>query len=101
MRILLVTSIFPPDIGGPATYVATLAEKLLPKHRVAVVTFSGQKIPDKPFKVYRVSTQGSSLLRQWRLFKATYRLARSTDVIYSQGAVVVGWASLLVGKLLR
>jgi glycosyltransferase involved in cell wall biosynthesis len=39
LRLALVTGIFPPDIGGPATHVADLREELaLRGHRVTVVT---------------------------------------------------------------
>lgn len=101
MRILLVTSIFPPEIGGPATYVDELARRLLPENQVTVVTFGDQKIPKRPFVVLRVKTQGNPLLRQWRLLGTIYRRAQNVDVIYSQGAIVVGLAAMLVGKLLR
>ena len=41
LHMLLVTGIFPPDIGGPATYVPTMAAALVDRgHRVAVVTLS-------------------------------------------------------------
>ncbi|OGD63383.1 hypothetical protein A2160_02780 [Candidatus Beckwithbacteria bacterium RBG_13_42_9] len=101
MKILLTTSIFPPDIGGPATYVDKLAEKLAPNHQVEVVTFSDQKISDRPFKVYKVGIKGNSILRQWHLFRTVYRQAKNVDIIYSQGAMVVGLMSVLVGKLLK
>ena len=35
MRILIATGIYPPDIGGPATYTKELAEEL-PKRGVSV-----------------------------------------------------------------
>lgn len=41
LHMLLVTGIFPPDIGGPATYVPTMAAALVDRgHRVTVVTLS-------------------------------------------------------------
>jgi len=41
MNILIVTGIFPPDIGGPATYVPMIADALTVRgHRVTVVTLS-------------------------------------------------------------
>ncbi|ASY18023.1 glycosyltransferase [Candidatus Planktophila versatilis] len=42
-NLLLVTGIFPPDIGGPATYVPKLAEFLKNKgHKVQVLTLGSQ-----------------------------------------------------------
>jgi len=41
MKILIVTGVFPPDIGGPATYVPQVASALHDKgHKVTVVTLS-------------------------------------------------------------
>lgn len=59
-RILLVTNIFPPQIGGPATFIDRLGHALAGRgHRVTVVcTSSGPSDPDdaaRPFRVRRVS----------------------------------------------
>ncbi len=45
MRVLLATGLYPPEIGGPATY-AKLFEEQLPKHgiEVSVLPFSGVRI---------------------------------------------------------
>ena len=41
MRILVVTGIFPPDIGGPATYVPGIAKALQERgHKLTVITTS-------------------------------------------------------------
>jgi len=49
-KILIATGIFPPDIGGPATYVMTLCEEL-PKLglEVKVVTYSNEEITNYKF----------------------------------------------------
>lgn len=59
-RILLVTNIFPPQIGGPATFIDRLGHALAARgHRVTVVcTSSGASDPSddaRPFRVRRVS----------------------------------------------
>ena len=41
MKILLVTGIFPPDIGGPSTYIPNLARYLKKKgHEVRILTLA-------------------------------------------------------------
>jgi hypothetical protein len=41
MNVLIVTGIFPPDIGGPSTYVPTISGELVKRgHKVSVVTLS-------------------------------------------------------------
>lgn len=57
MKCLLITNIFPPAIGGPATFIDLLAHKLVEKgHQVSVVcSREGQVVaPQRPFKVTRV-----------------------------------------------
>jgi len=59
-RILLVTSIFPPEIGGPATFIKNLALHLSKQgHQVTVVCNALSPKPETsdlnlPFKVIRV-----------------------------------------------
>ena len=98
MKILLVSSIFPPDIGGPATYTYHLAKSLTKQHKVAVLTFSSRLKEKLGFPVYSLSKNGSALSRQIRLLKKITVLAEGFDLIYCQDPLVVGVASLLVGK---
>lgn len=43
-RILIITGIFPPDIGGPATYVPQMATALAERgHSITVMTLSDEK----------------------------------------------------------
>jgi glycosyltransferase involved in cell wall biosynthesis len=62
MRVLLVTNVFPPLIGGPATFVDLLGHELARRgHRVTVVCSSpARSHPSdrtRPFRVVRVSTE--------------------------------------------
>ncbi|MBU2219306.1 hypothetical protein KKG15_02345, partial [Patescibacteria group bacterium] len=44
MRILIATGIYPPDIGGPATYAKNLADEFLRRGcGVKVITYSIEK----------------------------------------------------------
>lgn len=61
MKLLLVTSIFPPDIGGPATFIDTLGGALVRKgHKVTVVCASKKSTEAtdalRPFRVVRIAT---------------------------------------------
>jgi len=39
LDVLIVTGIFPPDIGGPATYVPEISSELVKRgHKVTVVS---------------------------------------------------------------
>ncbi|MCI0566185.1 glycosyltransferase family 4 protein, partial [bacterium] len=89
MRILIATPLFPPDIGGPATYSKVLVEEL-PKHGVEVKLAS--------FGSVRKSPKGISHFAYF--FFVLWR-ARGCDVVYAQDPVSVGLPAMYVAKIFR
>ncbi|MEW6183379.1 MAG: glycosyltransferase family 4 protein [Bacillota bacterium] len=91
MEVLFVTGIFPPDIGGPATYVPVMAGALSERgHRVKVLTTSephDMKHDDGvfPFPVVRVNRRLPLLRRTVDFTRRVIRLGRDADVIYANG----------------
>ncbi len=92
MRILITSDIFPPDVGGPATYVPRIASELTRRgHQVTVVTyslvqsFSGDGV--YPFPVVRVSAAPPRWRRLPRTLSAILAHGRQSDVIYANGLV--------------
>jgi len=86
VRVVIVTGIFPPDIGGPATHAHDLAEGLRARgHRVTVLTLTDEPAP--------VETEG--LVRFPRRWPWPVRMAAVTrwlmanrsghDVVYATG----------------
>ena len=84
IKVLIATGIYPPDIGGPATYVKTLQAEL-PNfgYEIKVVTYSDDL--NKESEVYKISRQQSLLFRYWQYFSTVYKLAPWADIIYAQG----------------
>ncbi|OGY18523.1 MAG: hypothetical protein A2900_03315 [Candidatus Chisholmbacteria bacterium RIFCSPLOWO2_01_FULL_50_28] len=102
MKILIVTPIFPPQIGGPATYTFDLAKRLAGKHELTIVTFGVKPKKVEAVKIMAVPLHNEffgTIRRQTALASAIGKEARRNDVIYTQGAVVVGFASALIAKL--
>jgi glycosyltransferase involved in cell wall biosynthesis len=66
MKILLVTGIFPPDIGGPATYIPNLARYLKKKgHEVRILTLANDtknQLSDE-FQIIRIQRKLPKPLR--------------------------------------
>ena len=92
MKIVLATGIYPPQIGGPATYVRALAERLAAAgHDVRVLTFHpGGPVEADPWPVARVPTSGGPLAR-WRRYASTLRRdAADADVVYAFSSVSAG-----------
>ncbi|MCR6629433.1 MAG: glycosyltransferase family 4 protein [Magnetospirillum sp.] len=104
MNVLFVTGIFPPDLGGPATYVPAMASALQHRgHRiVAVVTLAERGAESGspwPYPVVRLPRRQWRPVRMVRTIATITRLARDADVIYLNGLVLEGIvASRLAGR---
>lgn len=104
MKICIVTPTFPPEIGGPATYTHNLAKLLHARgHKVRIVTFSTRTRPKKlkGVPIFSVKTEPGTFFRQRKMFFTILKVAKGSDLIYAQDAVVVGLVSVWAAKLLR
>ncbi|MBI5397726.1 MAG: glycosyltransferase family 4 protein [Verrucomicrobia bacterium] len=87
--VLLVTDIFPPDIGGPATFIPALAAALTAQ-RHSVTVFCRADNPavhaasDWPFRVLRMPRLGG-LPGKLKLMAALTREVVRHDIIFSNG----------------
>lgn len=91
-KILVATGIYPPDIGGPATYSKLLKEEL-PK-------FSKDKVRAIILNFGEVRGWPKGIRHILYFFKALNR-GRYCDVVYAQDPVSVGLPSLLAARFLR
>jgi glycosyltransferase involved in cell wall biosynthesis len=89
LKVLMVTGIFPPDIGGPATYVPTMASELAKRgHKITVLTLSDKLEHDDqsyPFPIVRIRRR---LFKPWRFVLtvlAILREGREAQVLYVNG----------------
>ncbi|MEA2112510.1 MAG: glycosyltransferase family 4 protein [Patescibacteria group bacterium] len=89
MRILITTGIYPPDIGGPATYSKLLFDEL-PKRGIEVVVLSFGEVRNLP-----------KIIRHIIYFFKILKRAKGVDVIYAQDPVSVGLPTMLANKFLR
>ena len=111
MKIVLATGIYPPDIGGPATYVRALAEELLKKgNEVKVVTYGDEgsvKVGKcEGVNVLHVSKSGGPILRWMRYAKALRAHGADADIVIAFSSVSAGVPLKLAGlkkpkKILR
>ncbi len=102
MRIVLATGIYPPAIGGPATYVVNLARELAARgDHVTVVTYArqggdpgskaeGNEAMADAWPVVRVPLSGGPLARWRRYAKALKEAAGGADIIYAFSSVSCG-----------
>lgn len=100
MRILIVTGIFPPDVGGPASYVPLIGEYLVTAgHDVRTVTLAdgNPESPDRfPFSVMRIPR---SLPLFWRFIAVVRVLVAQrlwAEVVYVNGLALESFVANLV-----
>ncbi len=89
MKILITTGIYPPDIGGPATYSKLLFDKL-PERGIEVDVLSFGGVRNLPKGI-------SHLVYFFNILKK----GRKVDVIYAQDPFSVGLPTMLANKILR
>ena len=89
MRILMVTGIFPPDRGGPASYVPKMAAALVRRgHQVEVICLSDAGAPDDSihaFPVHRLRRKRFWPARVLLTTFAIWRAARRHHLVYVNG----------------
>jgi glycosyltransferase involved in cell wall biosynthesis len=89
LRILIITGIFPPDIGGPATYVPQIATALANLgHHVRVLTLSDQLDHDDCVYTFPVKRLPRKRFKLWRWIRTMTRivhLGRQADVLFVNG----------------
>lgn len=93
MNIILATGIYPPTIGGPATYVQALARELSARGVfVTVVTYGNPKdVPTgERWRVLRVAASGGPILRWVRYARMLKREGAGVDAVIAFSSVSAG-----------
>lgn len=89
MKILVATGIFPPQIGGPATYSKLIYDELPKKGIAAEIATFGDYL-DKP-----------KLIRHFLYFRELLRKSADADMIYALDPVSVGLPALFASQVMR
>lgn len=100
MNIVIITPLFPPDIGDPAPYTKELAKRLA-GHTVTVWCYG--HLPEKVagVEIHTVSKRSSLMLRMLRLTKALYSNAKQDDILCVQNGASVELPAVIVSLLTR
>ncbi len=86
VRILIATGLYPPEVGGPATYTHLVETELVRR---------GFLVSVLPFRAVKIWPKGLRHLVYF--FKALY-LAFRSDLVYAQDPVSVGLPAMLAAK---
>ena len=86
MKVLIVSGIWPPDVGGPASHAPEVAAYLLEhRHEPRVVVTAEQEPEPRDYPVEWISRAAPPGVRHLRAAVTISRLARAVDVVYSTG----------------
>jgi glycosyltransferase involved in cell wall biosynthesis len=105
MKILILTGLFPPDIGGPAIYTERLANKFVENGiEVEVICYSDSQETDSQeydFPVTRISRNHYLPLRYFLYFWSSLKKAKNVEIIYVQDLFSSGIPAALVKRFFR
>jgi glycosyltransferase involved in cell wall biosynthesis len=86
MKVLVVSGIWPPDVGGPASHAPDVAAWLHERgHRVEVVTTASAQPAARPYPVRWVSRRIPKGLLHLHTTAVIARHAAASDVVYTTG----------------
>jgi glycosyltransferase involved in cell wall biosynthesis len=84
VRVVLVSGIWPPDVGGPASHAPALAAALLEAgHEVEVVTTADAAPAPRPYRVRWTRRAQPAPLRHLAVVRQVVSAARQADRVYA------------------
>ena len=89
MRVLVTVGIFPPDIGGPATFVPKIAKYFQDElnYEIEILTLSDNKNSNinDDFRVKRIDRNLPIIYRWLKTIFTIYKLGKNKDLIFVNG----------------
>jgi glycosyltransferase involved in cell wall biosynthesis len=99
VKVLLVSGIWPPDVGGPARHVPELAGHLAARgHAVEVLTTAAAAPAAEPYPVHWVGRSLPPGLRHAAFALRLARLARRAEVVYVVSVLTRGVAGATLAR---
>lgn len=99
-RLLIATGIYPPQLGGPATFSHALAHGMVGKgYHVDVLTFGDSRASGGGPQMHHVGNAGNPLARYLHYFFRLWKLSSEADIVYALDITSVGLPAALVRML--
>ena len=84
MKVVVLSGIWPPDVGGPASHAPALADALRESgHEIEVVTTAAAEPAARPYSVRWVSRARRAPFRHIAVVREVWRTARGADRVYA------------------
>ena len=99
MKVLIVSGIWPPDVGGPASHAPDVADFLRARgHEVEVVTTADAPPAARPYPVRAVPRRHRPGVRHYRGAALVHHRAREADVVYTTGMFGRSWLGATMAR---
>lgn len=99
VKVLLISGIYFPDIGGPATYIPRLASAFMEKgFEVQTLSLSDSKHSNRPKEAWQrdfVLRNTNKLRRTFQVVRTIRREARKADFVFANGLFIETAIALL------
>lgn len=102
-NILISTGVYPPEIGGPATYANNLSKELEKRgYKIKIITYGNdrdlyKKISEN-IEVYFVNSNQNIFFRYIKFFQVANKILKWADFSYVLDLVSVGFPTVLASK---
>lgn len=99
MKIILATSLYPPEIAEPAPYVKELALQFQNKHKINIITYANEIEKIENIEIIKIK---KILPLFWRILKFNlklFQISKNNSLIYVQNSISVSLPSLIVAKI--
>jgi glycosyltransferase involved in cell wall biosynthesis len=88
MNVLVISGMWPPDVGGPASHAPEVCEYLLVRgHRVEAVTMASRPPAAEAYPVHWASRRTPLVWRHIVAARLIRKLAARADVVYTTGII--------------
>jgi glycosyltransferase involved in cell wall biosynthesis len=88
MNVLVISGMWPPDVGGPASHAPEVCEYLLAHgHRVEAATMASRPPEQEAYPVHWASRRAPLVVRHLVATRLIRKLAAQADVVYTTGII--------------
>ena len=101
MKILVVSPLFPPEIGGAAPYAKELVKRLSRIHDVSLIALATHPESIEGVRIIVLSKYTRRLMRIPRLIAMLWHEARKADVLYVLNGASTEFAAGIVSLVCR
>jgi glycosyltransferase involved in cell wall biosynthesis len=101
VKVLLTSGIYPPDIGGPATFIPQLAKYLTQTgHTVKVVTLGDGNLTESAadWNIIYISRNSTKIIRILRTIITLWRESKNCDFVFCNGLYIEAGITLKFNK---